>query len=345
MQYFPTTEGYVNNTFTNGGNSYNYVFNYTDHLGIIRVSYKKNSQNVLEILEENNYYPFGLKHERYNTDNKQPNYKYRYNGKELQDELGLNFYDYGARNYDPAIGRWMNIDPLTEKMRRHSPYNYAFNNPIYFIDPDGMAPTDVIFLIRNKDGSTKEQLQYRNGNFYHNGGKGARYNPGKESNPTLYKVLSAFRTIEKSNDNEMKQKLSTLENSKQTHYIQEGTPGKDVNNVSVKFHGENSMQNYTASEDVKNGKGVDTMTTFNFSEESKKDFKSQEGVANSDFTTIAHEMSHQYDFDQGKNADSVGKTNEKSPTEKRAVDFENRARALMNLPKRTTYGGLPFNLN
>lgn len=65
-------------------------------------------------------------------------YKYKYNGKELQDELGLNMYDYGARNYDPALGRWMNIDPLAEKYFDNSSYVYVINNPLLFIDPDGM---------------------------------------------------------------------------------------------------------------------------------------------------------------------------------------------------------------
>ncbi|MDX2248540.1 MAG: RHS repeat-associated core domain-containing protein [Bacteroidia bacterium] len=66
-----------------------------------------------------------------------PGNAYLYNGKELQDELGLGWYDYGARMYAPDEGRWKGVDAMGEKYLSWSTYNYVMGNPVIYIDPDG----------------------------------------------------------------------------------------------------------------------------------------------------------------------------------------------------------------
>lgn len=95
------------------------------------------------VFQSDEYYPFGLTFNSYQRENATKN-SYLFNGFEVQDELELGWYDYGARQYDPSLGRFLAIDPAAEFMRRFSPLNYAFDNPMRFVDPDGLAPYDVV---------------------------------------------------------------------------------------------------------------------------------------------------------------------------------------------------------
>src|SRR5690625_2739305 len=178
LQFFPTSEGYVKATRLDKSQtelSFNYIYNYTDHLGNVRLSYTLDPQEgTLKIVDENHYYPFGLRHEIHYPSSRnrdfraaeglgggqigdpvtlvnvtETEYQYKYNAKEWQDELGLDWYDYGWRNYDPALGRWMNIDPLSEEFASWSTYSFVYNNPIKFFDPTGLAAQHDYKLLKN----------------------------------------------------------------------------------------------------------------------------------------------------------------------------------------------------
>ena len=115
-----------------------------DHQGNNRVVLNE-SGNVEEV---NHYYPFGGLYA--NSTNVQP---YKYNGKELDMKKGLNWYDYGARMYDAALGRWHTVDPLAENYYRVAPYVYCDNLPVRYIDTDGRKIVDTKGdVIYTKDG-------------------------------------------------------------------------------------------------------------------------------------------------------------------------------------------------
>ncbi len=122
-------------------NGFTYEYFLKDHLGNTRVSFRA-EENKAVVVQENHYYPFGMAmHGLNEVEMEAPDEranKFLYNGKELQDDFELDWYDYGARMYDPKIGRWHAIDPHAENYLNWTPYNYVANNPLFYTDPTGM---------------------------------------------------------------------------------------------------------------------------------------------------------------------------------------------------------------
>ena len=141
LQYLITSEGRV----VVDGSNYEYQYFLKDHLGNTRLTFNENKQ----IIQEDSYYPYGMNMAGLShiSGEDLPN-KYLYNGKELQDDFGLEWYDYGTRFYDPTGVHWTTVDPMAEKYVNISPYAYAANNPILFIDRDGK---EIYIVTQNKD--------------------------------------------------------------------------------------------------------------------------------------------------------------------------------------------------
>ncbi len=121
-------EGYVESL-----NSPVYYYYQKDHLGNNREVWLANANTTVQRTQ---YYPSGLPWASLNGDNPDQQ-THKYNGKEFVEMHGYDTYDYGARGYYAAIMRWGAVDPLAEKSRRWSPYNYCLDNPLRYIDPDG----------------------------------------------------------------------------------------------------------------------------------------------------------------------------------------------------------------
>jgi len=162
LMFIGTDEGYVSAVYPDGIDSefkFQYVYNHTDHLGNIRQNITRENER-LTVLREHNYYPFGLLHRGYNEEKEDlkydkeqdfiftvqaqaGRYKYKFQGQERQEDLDLGWDSFKYRNYDYAIGRFFNVDPLAEKFPYNGVYNFSENRVVDGVELEGLEYLDV----------------------------------------------------------------------------------------------------------------------------------------------------------------------------------------------------------
>ncbi|WP_160137664.1 DUF6443 domain-containing protein [Chryseobacterium sp. c4a] len=141
LRFFPTAEGYYD------FEKKRYIYNYEDHLGNIRLAYYRDANNQAVIDREVGYYPFGLEYAAPQL-TQNPNYTYGFQGQEKQKETGWSSFKW--RNSIPELGRFFNVDPLSEKYAYQSHYNFSENRVVQHVELEGLEGEDFRFRMAMK---------------------------------------------------------------------------------------------------------------------------------------------------------------------------------------------------
>ena len=239
-----TEEGYV----TLSDSKYHYYLK--DHQGNNRVVI--NQSGTVE--ETNHYYPFGGVFA--SAGSIQP---YKYNGKEFDNKKGLNWYDYGARHYDAALGRFTTNDRFAEKYYSMSPYQYGANNPVNNIDVNG----DTIVVNPNPNGLIDNVRMFF--------GFDTKYQ--KDVKADLQQL--------KKDDKEIGEMIIELEKSKNVHSITRTKRGKSNSS---------GFDREKAKKDIPQG------SIINYDPDVKTDIN---GNHRTPRIGLSHELQHSSDVDKG----------------------------------------------
>ena len=279
-----TEEGYV----TLNDNKYHYYLQ--DHQGNNRVVI--NQSGTVE--ETNHYYPFGGMFA--SSSSVQP---YKYNGKEYDNKKGLNWYDYGARHYDAALGRFHTNDRFAEKYQSLSTYQYGANNPVRNIDVNG----DTIIVAPNPNGLF-DNVRMAFG-----------------SDTKYQKTVKADLQQLKKDDADVAKIISELEESRNLHYI---TMPKKGQFNSVEYDGDKMKKKVSQGSKI-------FYNPYNQKRGSLDREKRSPRVG------LSHELQHSFDLDK-KYATGETIENGIKIMDVRAVNTENKIRRKTGDPKRTMYG-------
>ena len=289
------------------------------------------------IVQSDHYYPFGMSFTEGSATSQQP---YKYNGKELDTERGLNLYDYLARLMDPALGRFNTVDPLAEKYYGVSPYAYCADNPVNYVDLHGDSIT-IVHRTGFLGLGGKETLTYENGNLYN--ADGSAYS-GKV-NGYLKSVMGALGNLNATAEGASL--VSELQNSTNMFTIKSGDnafvpkgPTKAGANLS-------EIQAVTGNTAGSTGSGG----TIYWSANSTSGGLDLTGsTSRPAYIGLGHEMGHASDSNQGLLHFSSDYTNASTgatyfsthngllKSEWRAVYRENLIRGQAGIPLRAHYG-------